>query len=48
MESAKQNKANVINMSQRVQIDGKNENSSPGKASQTNLVVQNDTIVEII
>jgi hypothetical protein len=47
MESAKQNKTNVIKMSQRVQIDGKNENNSPGKASQNNLMVQNDTIVEI-
>jgi hypothetical protein len=47
MQSAKQNKTNVIKMLLQVQIDGKNVNNSQGKASLNNLVVQNDTIVEI-
>jgi hypothetical protein len=47
MQSAKQNKTNVIKMLLQVQIDGKNVNNSHGKASLNNLVVQNDTIVEI-
>jgi hypothetical protein len=34
MQSAKQNKTNVITMLLQVQSDGKNENNSPGKASQ--------------